>query len=78
MCRKWRSINILRDQLLMVLLIMIQVSLPYYAMTSGKITYPSVTIYQSKTHNIIDDPNRSSHALITLTLTSYVSEYTNF
>jgi len=27
------------------------------AMTSGKVTYPSATIYQSKTHNILEDPN---------------------
>jgi hypothetical protein len=29
----------------------------FYAMTSGKVTYPSATIYQSKTHNILEDPN---------------------
>lgn len=28
-----------------------------YAVTSGKVTYPSATIYQSKTHNILEDPS---------------------
>jgi alpha-mannosidase len=29
-----------------------------YAMTNGKVTYPSANIYQPKTHNILEDPNR--------------------